>query len=243
MAKKRKGIWISEELIYDHKLDWTNKVLLTEISFLCKLENGCIASNNHFAKLLGLKNADSASKRVTRLKNLGYIITKNFTIEGLCIGRKITLCDSHKNNAVVPKTRRGSSTKSKGVVPSSQQGGSLENTINKVIKSSLLNQEVIHNIGENHLDIELYSNNLKKINTILKLDNEMIQGTVIKSFKDAVMILEEKLGSTIIEEIANDREMEEIETKFGKDLVQGVANQLNTTKVYFNVAMNHELVK
>ena len=74
MAKKRKGIWISEELIYDHKLDWTNKVLLTEIVSLSKLENGCIASNNHFAKLLGLKNADSASKRVTRLKNLGYIM-------------------------------------------------------------------------------------------------------------------------------------------------------------------------
>ena len=71
----------------------------------------------------------------------------------------------------------------------------------------------------------------------------MMEGTVMKSFKDAIMILEEKLGSTIIEEIANDREIEEIEAKFGKDMVQGVANQLNTTKVYFKIAMNHELVK
>jgi hypothetical protein len=243
MSGKRKGIWIPKELIEDHKLDWSNKILLSEIASLNELEDGCIASNNHFARLLGLRNASSASKRISKLERLGFINTQIVSNNRVIVGRKITLSNAHKNNTIVPKTPRGSSTKSKGVVPSSQQGGSLENTINTVINSSLLNQEVIHNIGENHLDLELYSNNLKKINSILKLDNEMIEGTVMKSFKDAIMILEEKLGSTIIEEIANDREIEEIETKFGKDLVQGLANQLNTTKVYFNVAMNHELVK
>ena len=53
--KQTKGIWIPEEIKVDKKLDWTNKALLSEIYSLCELPDGCIASDNHFGKLLGIK--------------------------------------------------------------------------------------------------------------------------------------------------------------------------------------------
>ena len=72
MNEKRKGIWIPIELVIDKKLDWANKALLFEIASLHELPGGCVASNEHFAELLGIKSP-AASKRVTKLKELGYI--------------------------------------------------------------------------------------------------------------------------------------------------------------------------
>lgn len=77
------------ELMKDKKLDWTNKALLTEIHSLHKLPNGCIASNEHFAELLGIKSP-AASKRISKLKKLGYISTEDVYNKQLCVGRIIT---------------------------------------------------------------------------------------------------------------------------------------------------------
>ena len=71
---KRTGIWIPVELMNNKKLDWTDRVLMSEIMNLCKLEDGCIASNEHFAQLLGIGRS-SVSKRVTYLEKIGMIVT------------------------------------------------------------------------------------------------------------------------------------------------------------------------
>lgn len=65
-------MWIPKEIIEDHKLDWINKILLTEIISLSKLEKGCIASNETFGKLLNIHRGN-VSKRITYLVEEGYI--------------------------------------------------------------------------------------------------------------------------------------------------------------------------
>ena len=65
-------MWIDIEIIKNRELDWTNKVLLSEIISLNKLERGCITSNESLGKLLSL-HPGNVSKRISQLKDLGYI--------------------------------------------------------------------------------------------------------------------------------------------------------------------------
>lgn len=145
--KQTKGIWIPEEIKVDKKLDWTNKALLSEIYSLCKLPDGCIASDNHFGKLLGIKRP-SVNKRVNKLEKLGYITTKNHFEGKQCIGRTITKGSSDKKHIVVPQVLDSSSNDDKLVVPEVKVSSSVENTINSSTNSVLRIQETIQYIGE-----------------------------------------------------------------------------------------------
>jgi hypothetical protein len=69
---ERKGMWVPIEIINNHELDWINKVLLSEIISLSKLDKGCIASNESLGELLSL-HYGNVSKRVSKLRDLGYI--------------------------------------------------------------------------------------------------------------------------------------------------------------------------
>ncbi len=130
--KQTKGIWIPEEIKVDKKLDWTNKALLSEIYSLCELPDGCIASDNHFGKLLGIKRP-SVNKRVNKLEELGYITAKNHYKGKLCIGRTIT---------------KGGSVKKHTVVLEVEDISSVENTTNTLTNSGLTIQETIQYTGE-----------------------------------------------------------------------------------------------
>lgn len=64
------------------------------------MKNGCVASNNHFAKELGYSKT-SASERITKLKKLGYIITSSYTYNNKTYRKIIPLDWSDKLNEVV----------------------------------------------------------------------------------------------------------------------------------------------
>jgi len=145
--ENRKGIWIPEEIINDNNLDWTNKVLLTEIYSLCKLEDGCFKSDSRFGKLLGIGRT-SVNKRVNWLKKKGYINTKNHHQDKLCIGRTITKSSSVEKHTLVPEEDNGSSQKTQGVVLENDKDSSVENTINSSNNSDLTIQEIIQYTGE-----------------------------------------------------------------------------------------------
>jgi biotin operon repressor len=150
MANKKnqsKGIWIPEEIKTDKKLDWTNKALLSEIYSLCELPDGCIASDNHFGKLLGIGRT-SVNKRVNKLENMGYITTQNHFRGNGCIGRSIIKGSSIEKHTLVPKVIKGSSDYIQMVVPEVKVGSSFENTINTFTNSDLLIQEQIQYTGE-----------------------------------------------------------------------------------------------
>jgi len=124
--EKRKGIWIPVELMVNNDLDWTNKILLSEICSLDNLPDGCFASNEYFGGLLRISKG-SASKRITQLINLGYIKTENVYQKGNCIGRVIrptgeTVKTDNENKVSVQQ--KGSSPENQGVVPEQPEGGS-----------------------------------------------------------------------------------------------------------------------
>ena len=141
-VENKEGNWlnISYEILLNPELDCTEKILLAEIQSLHKLQRGCFASNEHFALLLGLKTASAASRRISRLTEMGYITTKNQYGNGNCVGRVITPTfkkapeksaiietghseGSSKRNQVVPEEHGGSSDWNQ-VVPEQQRGGS-----------------------------------------------------------------------------------------------------------------------
>lgn len=144
-------MWIPIELIEDKKLDWHNKVLLSEIYSLVKLEDGCFASNEHFAELLGVEKS-AASKRISKLKEWGYINCKNQYKNKQCIGRIITRSSSPKNHTVVPPEQEGSSHKTVKVVPSEPLGISQGKPINTVTNSILKEQLPVHTGAETPVD-------------------------------------------------------------------------------------------
>jgi biotin operon repressor len=161
-----KGIWIPEEIKTDKKLDWTNKALLSEIYSLCELPDGCIASDNHFGKLLGIGRT-SVNKRVNKLEEMGYITSKNHYKGKVCIGRSIIKGSSIQKHTVVPQVLEGSSDDIKMVVPEVKIGSSIENTINTFTNSDILIQEPIQYTGQNvNTGISEYQYHRNKINRI-----------------------------------------------------------------------------
>lgn len=67
-----KFITVSIEIMHDKNLTTTEKFILAEIQQLEQLDKGCIASNQHFADLIGIERPN-ASRVITSLKNKGYI--------------------------------------------------------------------------------------------------------------------------------------------------------------------------
>jgi hypothetical protein len=154
---KRKGIWIPIEMIENKELDWTNKALLSEIYSLHEQKKGCIASDQHFANLLGFKHPSTAQKRVDKLvelnlihkkvvyenrKIIGKILTPLIPIED--IGKIISL----KNNST-DQEPTNSSEGNNGVVPVSPGSSSPENTINT--QKNTLNINTSNNINSNNI--------------------------------------------------------------------------------------------
>jgi len=140
--KERKGIWIPQSVL---KLDLNgnDKILLAEIYSLCERKNGCYASNQHFANLIGYETAAAASKRLTFLAEKGLIRTKLVYDGKRCVGRNIYRNDIMNSlMGIVPNDNDGSDIGNQGVVPNEPQGISVGNTINSSsINSVIINSE------------------------------------------------------------------------------------------------------
>lgn len=66
---------------YDNRLSDSEKLLFAEITSLTQASGECWASNDYFAKLYNVSNV-TISRRVSKLKNLGYIHVKMIYREG-----------------------------------------------------------------------------------------------------------------------------------------------------------------
>ena len=97
MAKKRKtsennrkfkGVWIPADYWLDENLSIMEVVILTEIDSLDG-QNGCFASNNHFASFIGMTPA-YVSKIIKHLKEKGYI-SVNYRTENRVTTRSIKI--------------------------------------------------------------------------------------------------------------------------------------------------------
>jgi hypothetical protein len=130
---ERKGIWIPLSILKLKGINGNDKILLSEIYSLCEKENGCYASNHHFATLLGYKTDSAASKRITILEELELIRTEKVYKKKRCIGRFIFKIIKPDNSVDEEKNIIESSDKWKQiVVPNGLDSSSNKNTINTV---------------------------------------------------------------------------------------------------------------
>lgn len=144
MAKKRKtsennrkfkGVWIPAEYWLDENLTIMEVVLITEIDSLDG-ENGCFASNNHFANFLGV-TAGRASQLIKNLSEKGYI-SVSYNTQNNVTQRVIRVFK--KLNTPVKKLNRGIKN-SKGVfrkcgTSNTSSNTSISNTVSQSSKNS-----------------------------------------------------------------------------------------------------------
>lgn len=132
-AKKRKtsennrkfeGVWIPAEYWLDENLTIMEVVLITEIDSLDG-ENGCFASNKHFADFLGVTSG-RASQLITDLKEKGYI-QATYTTNNNATQRIIRVVN--KLNTPVKKLNRGIKN-TKGVFKKCVTSNTSSNTSN-----------------------------------------------------------------------------------------------------------------
>lgn len=170
---KKKGIWISFEIMNDKKLDWNDKALLSEIISLHS-NGSCYASNEYFSEFLGLKTKSAASKKIKKLKNLGYIGVQNHYKDNQCTGRtiiplKFENCNinqvetfknsnngsSNRKENIVPKRMEGTSKETIEVVPNGINHTSCGNTINTIINKENINKDININTGAEEIPLKI----------------------------------------------------------------------------------------
>jgi len=143
----KKGMWINQEIIDDKNLDCADRFILSEIYSLCKLPNGCIAADEHFAKIIN-KSISNTNKRVNRLKELGYINTFIHTKNKKILGRTITINKKEKNDLVFQNVEISISKEEDLVFQNVEFSISPVNINNTITNSYIINQETNQYTGE-----------------------------------------------------------------------------------------------
>ena len=128
--RKFKGVWIPAEYWLDENLTIMEVVLITEIDSLDG-ENGCFASNKHFADFLGVTSG-RASQLITDLKEKGYI-QATYTTNNNVTQRIIRVVN--KLNTPVKKLNRGIKN-TKGVFKKCVTSNTSSNTSNSNTSSN-----------------------------------------------------------------------------------------------------------
>lgn len=115
-----KFITLTWGFIKDKNTTMQEKFILAEIQNLSVLELGCVASNEHFAEMLGVKK-ESISRSISSLEKKGYI-TSDIKNGSRNFGRKITLNKllfHPKQNVISPLTNcletKGNNTSNKTI--------------------------------------------------------------------------------------------------------------------------------
>lgn len=80
-------------LLYDKRLDATNKIILAQILSLITAPEGCCISDESLGSITSLDRC-TVNKRISFLANEGFIETKQVTKNGKIIGRRIMIVDN-----------------------------------------------------------------------------------------------------------------------------------------------------
>lgn len=133
--RKFKGVWIPAEYWLDENLSIMEVVLITEIDSLDG-DNGCYASNKHFAEFLGV-TAGRASQLIKGLAEKGYIQVNYKTVNSVT---QRTIRVFRKLNTPIKKLNGGIKN-SKGVfrkcgTSNTSSNTSVSNTVSQSSKDS-----------------------------------------------------------------------------------------------------------
>ena len=170
----KKGMWINQEIIDDKNLDCADRFILSEIYSLCKLPNGCIAADEHFAKIIN-KSISNTNKRVNRLKELGYINTFIQTKNKKILGRTITINNKEKNDLVFQDVEISISKEEDLVFQNVEVSISPVNINNTITNSYIINQETNQYTGE-----EIFSKKVNLGNSAFQVLSNTYQELIFK---------------------------------------------------------------
>ena len=170
----KKGMWINQEIIDDKNLDCADRFILSEIYSLCKLPNGCIAADEHFAKIIR-KSISNTNKRVNRLKELGYINTFIHTINKKILGRTITINKKEKNDLAFQNVEVSISKEEDLVFQNVEVSISPVNINNTITNSYIINQETNQYTGE-----EIFSKKVNLGNSAFQVLSNTYQELIFK---------------------------------------------------------------
>ena len=203
MERDFKGVWIPKEIYLDESLNWTEKILLIEIDSLDG-ENGCFATNDHFAKHLMISKG-RVSKLISKLNTLGYITIKFIYREN---SKEIEKRIIHSNIKAWLETTRGYSQEQlggivvndyRGIVENDQDNNTLfNNTINNTSNNKKKKKEssldlIINNYTSN-LDLkETLQDFLKMRKAQKKVMTDRALKTLLKKLDTLATTDEEKI--------------------------------------------------
>lgn len=187
-----KFITVSIEIMHDKNLTPNQKFILAEIEQLCSLEKGCIASNRHFAELIGIK-VQGVSNAINDLAKKGYInIDNSKTIRNY--GRIITI---HENVSTIHENvsplhcnveSKGNKTINKTINKEYIENSETNPTSKSTTKDTLFNtwNEVATKFNLTNIKV-ITKSRLSKINSREK---------DVKDFTDTFTIACEKIGKS-----------------------------------------------
>ena len=187
----KKGMWIDQEIMDDINLDCVDRFILSEIYSLCKLEKGCIAGDEHFAKLIR-QSIPNTNKRINRLKDLGYINTFIHTKNKKIIGRTITIIRKEKNDLVFQNVEVSISKEQDLVFQNVEVSISPVNINNTVTNSDIIIQEINQYTGSTKdtsnsmipVLTKIYEDLSFKLGSISSIGEEIFQYTNTDGIKD-----------------------------------------------------------
>lgn len=174
-----KGIWIPKEIYLHPDLSWTEKLLYCEIDSLDG-EEGCFASNDYFAKFLGVGEW-TISNGIKKLKELGFISQQSFD------GRKRVL------KAELRKITEQGCEKSQGRVEKNHKHNNIDYN-NSLIKENNINTKSIYIQRKDKKDDVMCLGEFKNV----KLTKEQVKKLIINYdwyFEDAIETLSSYLES------------------------------------------------
>ena len=124
-----KGVWIPKQIWLDKNLGWSEKLLLVEIESLDN-EEGCYASNAHFADFFGLSK-DRISRMISILKKKGYLDYKVYYKEGTKqIEKRVIKIDKLKFHGIGENTDTPRTKRREGIGENTKDNNTVNNTIN-----------------------------------------------------------------------------------------------------------------
>jgi len=151
MENDKSFIQVWDYLIDNDELDCVDLILLSKIISLSTTKDGCYMTNSYICKLIRVKNDETASRRISRLRDLGYIRVEEKTKDNKS-SRKIYA--TYKHGLTLKSSRVDS--KVKGVLTS--KSSDLDSKVKEVLTS-----KSNYNISDN---ISLL-NQLENINYII----------------------------------------------------------------------------
>ena len=201
--EKKKGKWIEQKFIEDENLDCVDRFIISEIFSLCKLPNGCIAGDEHFANLTR-QSISNTNKRINRLKNLGYNNTFIHTKNKKNLGRTITIKNKEKSDLVFQNVDISISPEKDLVFQNVDISISPVNINNTITNSDIIIQETIQYTGAYSL------NTYNSMNQILKNQYEELSFEIgsKSSLKENVFFYADSINIEMYKEAVSSDEFE-----------------------------------